>query len=74
MTHTVALAQKALNKFTQGLHEMGMRWKATSMQYLHEGAPTSPGAGSKRKAAADDPEQTTRPDRRPDEDGDGLST
>lgn len=62
MTRTLALAQKALNVFTQGLHEMGMRWMATSKEYLHEGAPTSPGASSKRQAAKDDPEvATTRP-------------
>lgn len=50
MTRTLATAHKALDIFTQGLHDMGMRWTASSMQYLHEGIDCTTSAGTKRKA------------------------
>lgn len=59
LSRSVAAAQQALDIFTKGFHEMGMRWKASSMQYLHEGAVYPATARTKRWAdriLEDDPQ------------------
>lgn len=57
MPRTIESAQHALNIFTQGLHKMGMRWKASSVQYLREGFRCGPCTGDKRKATGNDDDE-----------------
>lgn len=50
LSRTLESTQRALGIFTQGLQEMGWRWKALSMQYMCVGLRDGPEPGSKRKA------------------------
>lgn len=61
MSRSLAAEQLALDIFTQGLHEMGMRWKASSMQYLHEGVVCTTYAGAKRNADVSMEEEEPQP-------------
>lgn len=65
LSRSSSAAQRSVDIFRAGLHQMGMHWKASSIQCLSEGAVRPTTAGTKRKA--DDPTQLPR-EHGPDDD------